>query len=198
MSSDDLKHSFLWVNSFDEGDVKEFYSDFFSLESDPSIPVITVFIDSYGGTVEGLTAMRDLIKSSEKPVATVCVGKAMSAAASLLACGHKGLRFISKDSSVMIHEISSGFLGKNEEIKSVSRQTDKLNNILMKNLAEDMGKTKKQLENQLHKVRNADWYLTPTEAKKWGIVDHISIPRISHTNPTLMLKITQNKKRGKS
>lgn len=181
------RQPFIWVNSFDEEDVHRFYKQFFALESDPSITVITIFIDSYGGSVNGLFAMRDLIKSSQKPVSTVCVGKAMSAGACLLAAGSKGARFMAPDAEIMIHEASSGFWGKNQEIQASSRQMDKMNRRLIKNLASDLDKSAEELEDQLHKVKNADWYLSAREAKKWGIVDFVEIPRLAYQDAALHL-----------
>lgn len=191
MRDHEEKQPYIWVNSFNEDDVRSFYNLFFELEANARIPVIIVFIDSYGGNANGLFAMRDLIKSSEKPVATVCIGKAMSAGACLLAAGHPNLRFISKDADIMIHEVSSGFEGKNQEMQSASKWTDKLNHKLIKNLAEDMGVYKKDIDDQLKKVKNADWYLTPKEAKKWGLVDHIEIPRILYHDAAVVLAATK-------
>src|SRR6185436_15830041 len=65
--------------------------------------IIPIIIDSYGGSVDSMNAMIDIIDSIEIPVATICLGKAMSAGAMLLACGDEGLRFASPTSRVMIH-----------------------------------------------------------------------------------------------
>lgn len=195
MSEHANKKPYIWVNEFTESSVKDFYENFLELEMDHSVPVITVFIDSYGGNVDSLFAMRDLIKSTTKPVATVCVSKAMSAGAALLASGTKGLRFMSKDSEVMIHELSSGSWGKNHEIQSTSKWLDKMNKKLIKNLAEDMGKPVNKIEQQLHKIKNVDWFLSSTQAKRWGVVDHVDIPRIMYHEPVAMLSIME--KEGK-
>ena len=194
MADNQHKTPYIWVNEFTEAAVKSFYEDFFELEADPTITLIPIFIDSYGGSVDGLFAMRDLIKNSEKPVATICVGKAMSAGAGLLASGHKGLRFMAKDAEVMIHELSTGFWGKNQDIQSTAKWTEKLNKRLLKNLAEDMDQPIKLLEAELHKQKNADWYLSSREAKKWGVVDYIEIPRIMYREPQSVLVTLQRKK----
>jgi len=193
MSEEVDRKTHIWVNEFEEKDVRRFYLEFQEMEADPSVAAITIFIDSYGGSVNGYLAMRDLIKSTDKPVATVCVGKAMSAGAFLLACGNKGLRFISKDADIMVHELSSGFWGKNQELQSVSKYLERMNKKILRNFAEDTGTSLKDIENQLHKVKNADWYLSSREAKKWGLVDHIEIPRLMNTNPATVLVSIQKK-----
>lgn len=181
------KKPYIWVNEFTELAVRDFYSDFFELEMESSLPMITVFIDSYGGSLDGMFAMRDLIKGSAKPVSTICIGKAMSAGACLLASGTKGLRFMSKDAEIMVHEASTGMMGKNEDLQSSTRQIGKLNKKMLRNLAEDMGKTVGEVNSQIHKIKNVDWYLNASEAKKWGIVDNIEIPRIVYAESAAML-----------
>lgn len=181
------KKPYIWVNEFSELAVRNFYADFFELEAHSSFPMITVFIDSYGGSLDGMFAMRDLIKGSHKPVSTICVGKAMSAGACLLASGTKGLRFMSKDAEIMIHEASTEMEGKNQDLQSTTRQMGKLNKKMLKNLAADMGKSITDINNQIHKIKNVDWYLTSSEAKKWGIIDNIEIPRIVYADSSVML-----------
>ena len=178
---------FIWVNEFTEESVESFYEKFLALESDSTLPMIAIFIDSYGGDVCSLMAMRDLIKSTQKPVATVCVGKAMSAGACLLASGNPGLRFMSKNSEVMIHESHGGVFGKNSEIQSGSKRSDRINQKMLKNLAEDMGIGKTAIEDKLRSSKNADWFLSASEAKKWGVIDSIEIPRIMHQSSSSVL-----------
>ena len=56
--------------------------------------VIPIVIDSFGGDAYALLSMLSDIESSKLPIVTVCVGKAMSAGAILLAHGIPGGRFI--------------------------------------------------------------------------------------------------------
>src|SRR5574343_416254 len=91
----------IWVTKFTDASLVHFYEKFSKLESDPSVGVILIYISSYGGSAHNMSAMRDLIKSSSKPVATVCIGKAFSSGAMLLAAGTKGLRFITESGQIM-------------------------------------------------------------------------------------------------
>lgn len=193
-----LLKPYMWVNGFEEEDVREFYDHFLELESNPAMPVIYIYIDTYGGPVSGFFAMRDLIKSSSKPVLTACVGKAMSSGACLLACGTPGMRFAAPDSEIMIHEISGMSYGKNQEIQSSSKQADKINRKLITTLALDAKRDFKAFYEQLHKLKNADWFLGTAEAKAWGIIDHAMIPRFALIEQQTILQVPNGYKKAKS
>lgn len=197
---DSKKPGSVWVTEFNTESIRNFYDDFVDTESDPNIQIIPVFINSYGGQVYSLIAKRDLIKSSNKPVATVCLGKAMSCGASLLAAGTKGFRFASPDSRILIHQVSSMSLGKASDIKEDAVQIQSLNDMMLRNLAEDIGVPVQKLKKEIRDRDNADWTLTAKEAKKWGIIDHIGIPRhvYNHVPTALSVDIDflqKNKKR---
>jgi ATP-dependent Clp protease, protease subunit len=140
--------------------------------------VIPVVIDSAGGCVYSLFSILSDIESSRLPVATICVGKAMSAGSVLLAHGSPGMRFIDPNSTVMIHEISSSiWWSKLAELKVNVEEADRLNQIVFMKMALACGHKKKEyFLNIINQKKNADWYLDCFEAKKHKLVDHIGIP----------------------
>jgi ATP-dependent Clp protease protease subunit len=170
--------NYIWVHKFTDESLKHFYEQFLELEANPDIPVIVIVVSSYGGDITSAFAMRDLIKSSSKPVATIALGKAMSAGAVLLAAGTQGLRFASPDALILVHEVSSGAYGKSTEVKASAESLNFVNKLMFKNLAEDCGKTVKEFEEKLRSLKNADWTLTAKEAFEWGLIDDIAIPRL--------------------
>jgi ATP-dependent Clp protease protease subunit len=178
---------YIWVTEFDDETLSRFYKKFLELESAPLVPIIPVLISSYGGDVAILMAMRDLIKSSTKPVATVALGKAMSSGACLLAAGTKGFRFASKDTTIMIHEVSGGVMGKVTDVNEQAAMMHDLNKKLLANLAKDSGRSSKEIDKKLKSKKNADWALSSMEAKEWGIIDHIAIPRMMISSPGVAL-----------
>lgn len=182
-----MKRDFIWVYDFDETFLEVFTEDFMRLEQDHAVQVIPIYISSYGGDVYTMTAMRDLIKSSVKPVATICMGKAMSAGAFLLAAGTPGLRFCAETSDIMVHESSSGAVGKTAEVVQYALDLDKLNKRVLRNFATDIGKNLSEVESSLNEKKNVDWYLNAKEAKAYGIIDHIGIPRVGHIPEMVML-----------
>jgi ATP-dependent Clp protease protease subunit len=168
---------FVWVSKFDAVAVKEFYHEFARLESDPDVTIIPIIIASYGGDVHHQLAMRDLIKSSSKPVATIAFGVAMSAGAALLASGSKGYRYASPDAGIMVHEVSTGWNGKTTDFVAEAKYLDYLNKLFIQRIAEDSGRTLEDFLKKIESLKNADWTMTAKEAKQWGIIDHIGVPR---------------------
>lgn len=201
MSDERHKPKSVWVTEFNSESVQEFYDHFVDSENSPIVKIIPVFINSYGGQVYSLLAKRDLIKTSEKPVSTICMGKAMSCGASLLAAGSKGLRFITPDSTVLIHQVSSVSYGKASDIKADAAQVQHLNELMLKNLASDTGNSVSKLKNEIKNRDNADWVMNAEEAVKWGIVDVIGVPRHvyppTQTNLALMMDSMVKKARKK-
>ncbi len=189
MSKDESsKPRSVWVTEFNTNSVQEFYDEFVDIEMNPLVEIVPVFINSYGGQVYSLIAKRDIIKSSQKAVATICMGKAMSCGASLLAAGTKGLRFATPDSRILIHQVSSMAVGKASDIKEDAAQVHALNEMMLKNLAEDTGTTVAKLKQEIRNRDNADWILTAEEAKKLGLIDHIDVPR--HVYPQVQTALT--------
>jgi ATP-dependent Clp protease protease subunit len=183
------KHDFLWVTDFEQRASEDFYKKFMEMESDPTIQTIPVYINSYGGSVYSLTAIRDLIKGSSKPVATICVGMAMSAGAWLLCAGTKGARFASPNCRIMIHEVSSASWGKNSDLQNDAKLTKELNDMLFRDIAEDCGVSEAKLRSMIRDLNNADMYLTAKQAKKLGMVDQIVIPRTYHQSESTHLAV---------
>lgn len=186
------RRDFIWVTTFDEEFLEIFTEDFMRLEQDPAIQVIVLYVSSYGGDTYTLTAMRDMIKSAAKPVATIAMGKAMSAGAFLLAAGTPGLRFCSENADIMVHEASSGAIGKTAEVVQYALDLDKFNKKVLKNFANDIGKTLLEVEAMLKEKNNVDWYLSAKDAQKAGIIDHIGIPRVGHIPEMVMLATPPN------
>jgi ATP-dependent Clp endopeptidase proteolytic subunit ClpP len=198
---DSSKPKSVWVTEFNTSSVQQFYDEFVDIEMNPLVEIVPVFINSYGGQIYSLIAKRDIIKSSQKPVATICMGKAMSCGASLLAAGTKGLRFATPDSRILIHQVSSISMGKASDIKEDAAQVHALNEMMLRNLAEDTGTSIAKLKNEIRNRDNADWVLSAQEAKKLGIIDHIGVPR--HVYPQIqtslsvaLMQQTIRKKRG--
>lgn len=187
--------SFIWVDEFDGGALRHFCVKFMQLEQDPLVDVIPVYISSYGGDVNSMLAMRDIIKSSPKPVATIAIGKAMSAAACLLAAGTPGMRFAGNDTMFMIHSVSSGVGGKAAEMSEATKSTKHINNLLFGNLSKDTGIDAKDFLNHIRGLDNADWYFSVDVAKRINIIDEVCIPRCM-TQPSKILLATQPKYKG--
>lgn len=165
------------VNKFDEAAAKKFADDISSAQNTGQ-PVIPVVIDSYGGQVYSLMAMISAINASHIPVATIVSGKAMSCGAILFSCGQDGLRYVDKDATVMIHDVSSFEKGKVEEIKASAEETERLNVKVYEMMALNCGKHKDYFLDIVHERGHADWFLDADETKKHNLANHIGVPRL--------------------
>jgi ATP-dependent Clp protease protease subunit len=163
------------VVEFEEKDAKDF-ADQMNRAHNTGQPIVPIVIDSYGGQVYGLLSMIAEIKASKIPVATICMGKAMSCGAVLLTCGAEGMRFMDEESTVMIHDVSSMHFGKNEELKASAKQTDKLQRQIFEMMAKNCGHKANYFLKAIHERAHAEWYLDAKAAKKHNIVNHIRVP----------------------
>ncbi len=140
-------------------------------EEDDNSP-INVIIDSVGGDVYEMFGMIDYIESLEKnsniKINTICRGKAMSAAAMILACG-TGKRLASKRSTIMIHEGSSMQAGKSSDLKAAHKYNSHLESMANSILGEKTNKDKKFWSEQ----SKTDLYLSAKDALKLGVIDGI-------------------------
>jgi len=130
---------------------------------------ILLYINSPGGSVTATLAIYDTIQYVRPDVATFCIGMAASGAAVLLASGKKGKRFTLPNSEILLHQVMGGTEGQATEIeiaaKQIVRVKTQLNQILSKHTGQPVSKVEKDTDR--------DFWLTPEEAKKYGIVDEI-------------------------
>lgn len=174
---------YIWVSEFNDQATAGFLSQFRELEANPAVSVIPIYIHSYGGDAHSLLAMRDIIKSSHKPVATIAIGMAMSCGVLLLAAGTPGMRFAAPSTQLMIHEASWMSYGKAADITENAKSFERLNYMVYVNFSKDTGISVKRIQNKMKDMRNADWYLEPQEALNWGIIDQVDLPRVVDTPP---------------
>jgi ATP-dependent Clp protease protease subunit len=104
-------------------------------------------------------------------VATYCVGQAASGGALVLASGVKGKRFALPHSKIMIHQPWGGVTGQAADIQIQAEEILKAKRLLNEILARHTGRTVEQIEAETERDR----YMTPQEAKDYGIVDEIVV-----------------------
>lgn len=168
----------LWIKEFSDVDAEEFFALFNSLQSDDYVKNIVIYIDSYGGAVDSLCTMTELIEASTKPVITVVVGKAMSAGGILGALGTPSNRWIGPNSRVMLHRIQGGDIcGDAETISTATKELLRINEMWLKKVINRSNLTWKEFNTKL-KDEGGEWYITPSEAVKYGFADKIGIPII--------------------
>lgn len=159
----------------DENKSKDVVSKLITLDYQDPLKDVLFYIDSYGGDIHCLLAIHDAMRNLCRcDIATICVGKAMSAAAILLLAGTSGKRFITPNSRVMLHELSTGEEGKLSYMKDTIIEAEKLQ-YLLEGFVKDYTKMPAK---QIKTVFGKDYYMDAKQAKKYGVVDHI----IDHPN----------------
>ena len=165
------------VNKFTEDSAKKFANEMAAAHNTGQ-PVIPVVIDSYGGQVYSLMSMIAAIKDSDIPVATIVEGKAMSCGAILFSFGEEGRRYMDPNATLMIHDVSSMSWGKVEEVKVSAEETDRLNQIVYKMMAQNCGHEDEYFLEHVHDKGHADWFLDAKDAKKHKLANHLRLPTV--------------------
>lgn len=128
---------------------------------------ILIMIDSPGGSVEVLSSLIGAIKISKTPVWTCCYCTAYSAAADLLACGHK--RFALPMTSMMFHAGSACYMGSQNDIDKAKKHFDSIG----KRITNEVNSRTKFDSKFLKKLKTDDMYMNEEEALAYGVIDEI-------------------------
>ena len=144
------------------------------LESENPKKEISFYINSPGGLVTSGLGIYDTMQYIKPPVSTLCIGQASSMGSFLLASGEKGKRFSLPNSRIMVHQPSAGYQGQATDIeihaKEILALKERLNKIYAKHLNKSESEIKKALER--------DNFMTPTEAKAFGLIDEVVEKRV--------------------
>ena len=144
------------------------------LESENPEKEIFLYINSPGGVVSDGLAIYDTMQFIQSPVSTLCFGLAASMGSFLLAAGENGKRFALPNSRIMVHQPSAGFRGQASDIeihaKEILDQKANLNQLYAKHTGQPVEKIEEALER--------DNFMSPDDAKKFGIIDDIQTKRV--------------------
>ncbi|MEM1382035.1 MAG: ATP-dependent Clp protease proteolytic subunit [Pseudomonadota bacterium] len=139
------------------------------LEADNPKKEIAMYINSPGGVVTSGLSIYDTMQYIRPAVSTLCVGQAASMGSLLLAAGHKDMRFSLPNSRIMLHQPSGGFQGQASDIAIHAQEVLALKRRLNEIYVGHTGKDYDAVETALDR----DNFMTPVQAKDWGIIDEI-------------------------
>jgi len=139
------------------------------LESENPDKDISLYINSPGGLVTAGLAIYDTMQFIKPDVSTLCLGQAASAAALILASGKKGKRFCLPNATVMIHQVLGGYKGQGSDIEIHAKETLRVGHVLNGIMAKHTG----QPLNRIKKDTDRDFFMTPTMAIQYGIIDNM-------------------------
>src|SRR3989344_5206486 len=165
-----LKERIIFLGSpIDDAVANTVIAQLLFLESEDAKKDIKLYINSPGGSVTSGLAIYDTMQYVKSEVMTICIGTAESMGAVLLAAGAKGKRIALPNSEIMLHQVMGGAEGQATDIKiraeHILKIRDRLNQILSKHTGQPLAKIEQDTDR--------DSFMSPEEAKKYGIVDKI-------------------------
>ena len=164
----------------DDASADDIMAQLLVLESQDPDGLITMYINSPGGSFTALTAIYDTMQYIKPQVQTVCLGQAASAAAVLLAAGSPGKRLALPNVRVLIHQPAmEGVQGQASDIEIVADEIDRMRAWLEDTLASHTGRDR----DLVHADLERDKILTATQALEYGIVDQVLSSRKSRPSP---------------
>ncbi len=139
------------------------------LEADNPNKDIAFYINSPGGVVTSGLAIYDTMQYIRPDVSTVVIGQAASMGSLLLAAGVPGKRFALPNSRIMVHQPSGGVQGQATDIeiqaKEILALRARLNDIYARHTGQDL--------EFIEDAMDRDKFLTPEEAKEFGLIDEV-------------------------
>ena len=134
---------------------------------------ITLYINSPGGYVSAGLAIYDTMQHVRPNIATICIGSCASMAAVLLAAGTKGKRYALPHSRIMLHQPSGAATGQSTDIQITAKEIIRTKDTLTEIVAKHTGKP----VDEVREKTDRDFYMSPEEAKAFGVIDEIFVPR---------------------
>ena len=134
---------------------------------------ITLYINSPGGYVSAGLAIYDTMQHVRPNIATICIGSCASMAAVLLAAGTKGKRYALPHSRIMLHQPSGAATGQSSDIQITAKEIIRTKDTLAEIVAKHTGKP----IDEVREKTDRDFYMGPEDAKAFGVIDEIFVPR---------------------
>ena len=156
------------------------------LQSEDPKKEIDLYINSPGGSITAGLAIYDTMQFLTCDVNTYCIGQAASMGAVLLCGGTKGKRYALPNANIMIHQLLGGAEGPASDVEIRVRYMLKLKHRLNSIIAKHSGRSIEQVE----KDTDRDNFMSPEEAKTYGLVDEVvqsrkEIPALAETSTSL-------------
>ena len=148
------------------------------LESENPTKDIAFYINSPGGIVTSGLAIYDTMQYIRPDVSTVCIGQAASMGSLLLAAGAPGKRFCLPNARIMLHQPSGGTQGQAADIEIQAREILSLRRRLDEIYSHHTGQSLDVIEATMER----DKFMSPEEAKAFGLIDEVVTKRPSPSN----------------
>ncbi|BDO41808.1 ATP-dependent Clp protease proteolytic subunit 2 [Cellulomonas sp. T2.31MG-18] len=159
----------------DDASADDVMAQLLVLESTDPDGLITIYINSPGGSFTALTAIYDTMQYIKPQIQTVCLGQAASAAAVLLAAGTPGKRLALPNARVLIHQpaMEGGGYAQASDIEIQANELIRIREWLEQALAHHTGQPLEQVRKDIER----DKILTAQQAAEYGLVDQVLASR---------------------
>ncbi|ROR94009.1 ATP-dependent Clp protease protease subunit [Salana multivorans] len=165
----------------DDASADDVMAQLLVLESQDPDGLITMYINSPGGSFTAMTAIYDTMQYISPQVQTVCLGQAASAAAVLLAAGSAGKRLALPNARVLIHQpaMSGGGYGQASDIEIQANEIIRMREWLEETLSHHSNQPIEKVRNDIER----DKILSARQALEYGLVDQVLESRKKEVAP---------------
>lgn len=183
-----LKDRILFIGTpIDDAESNLVIAQLLFLEAEDPDKDIHLYINSPGGSVTAALAIYDTMQYVKPSIETICMGQAASGAALLLAAGAKGKRFALPHARIMIHQPYGGTQGQASDIQIQAREILRMRQELDRIIAAHTGQPLERVE----KDSDRDFFMSPEEAKAYGLIDEVIHSRIGLVGPAAAVAAPQ-------
>ena len=133
------------------------------------MPHIQVLLSTYGGNVYDGLSLYDAIKNSKTDVDITCFGKIMSIGIIILLSAKTRKAY--RNTTFMIHELSSGVIGKLADMEESIDEAKRINKVLFDIIKKET-KISPSLLDDIY-IKKKDWFFTAEEALEMGLITEI-------------------------
>jgi ATP-dependent Clp protease, protease subunit len=164
-------------NAIDDNTANSVVALMLYLESEDSTKPINLYINSPGdamiagmaSTLSAGMAIYDTMQHLKSPVHTICLGQAVGSAAMLLSSGVKGFRASLPHAEIVLNPFYSRTRGQASDIQIYAKRVLEDKQTLLGLLSHNTGQTTEKIAKDLDRT----FYLTPSEAKEYGLIDRV-------------------------
>ena len=188
-----LKERIIFLGSLDSNTANSIAAQLLFLESEDSEKDIYLYINCPGGSVSAGMVIFDTMNKIRPDVCTVCVGLAGGMGGFLLSAGAKGKRMSLPSSRMMLCPLFWDIHHRGTDIKIQDTAKDieiqaseilyhkyRLDNLLAQHTEQTLAKIQEDIDR--------DFYMSPIEARNYGLIDMIVDRPVSDSNPPIFAR----------
>lgn len=114
-------------------------------------------------------AICDTMNYIKPPIHTICIGQAMGTAAMILSAGTKGFRASLPHANIVLNQAKSGARGQATDIQIRAKEVIANRTAMLEIFSKNTGQPVEKIVKDMDRM----FYLTPAEAKEYGIIDRV-------------------------